>query len=96
MVLHPFEVAYRYPTCIGDNVRNQINAILLQDQICRRCCGIIGRFDNQLGFDMMGIAGMNLVVNRCGNQDIAIQLDQFLIGQSQGAGHAYQVQQLVD
>src|SRR5262249_39860588 len=59
-VFDPFEIAYRHPTSVGIDVRDNDLAPLAQDGIPGRCRGTIGPLRDERRLDASGILGGHL------------------------------------
>src|SRR5690606_16165452 len=87
-ILHPFEVADRDTTGVGQHVGHDQRALVGQDVVGFRSGGAVGAFDDDLGLDLVGVAFVDLAFKGCGNQDVGVQAPEFVGRQRVGVGSA--------
>ncbi len=78
-VLDPLEVRDRDASGIGKDVGHDRDPLLTQDPVGRRGGGAVGGFDQQLRVDPVGVAGMDDALDRGGDQDVALELEQVVV-----------------
>ena len=71
-ILHPFEITDGHPTCVGDHVRNYQHPILVQNIVGSRRGRTVCTFQNDSGANLVCVHFGNLLLQRCGNQNIAV------------------------
>ena len=88
-VLHPLEVADGDTAGVGQDVGNDEDALAVQDVVGHRRHRAVGRLGDDLGLDVRGVLGGDDVFKRRGNEDVALELEHFLVAEARGArqGH---------
>src|SRR5574337_1760620 len=79
-ILHPFEVRDRHAAGIGEDVWNNSRPFCRQDPIGFWCRWPIRPFGHDPGPYTIGVLLRNLPFGRGGNQDIAVELKNLLVG----------------
>ena len=74
-VLRPFKIRGGHTACIGEQIRNNRNAAILEKAICRRSNREVGPLDQQLGPYARRIAGRQYSIDPAEHQHIAIAFE---------------------
>ena len=69
-VLHPFKVAHRHATSVGNHIGQHQHALVVEDVISLRGGRAVGTFNHHLGLDTVGVVFGDLTLQRCRNQDV--------------------------
>src|SRR5581483_12079770 len=92
--LYPLEITDRDTSCVRQDIGDAGYSAILQDTLCLRGGGAISSLYDQASFDAGSVAMRDLVLQRCGHQDITREFQQFPVGYHIGAGQANQATML--
>ena len=79
-VLYPLKIGYNHSPCIGQDIRYNHYALLLQYLICFHCSRAVGSFYNHLCLDPCCVFPGNLVLQRSRNQHVTAAGNDLIIG----------------
>ncbi len=88
-VLDPFQVGDGHTASVAQDVGDDHYALGAQDVVCIRGGGAVGAFGNHPGLDVGGIGAGDLVLQRGGDQHVAIDGQELLVGDRLAAGVAF-------
>src|SRR6266516_7485802 len=77
-ILHPLEIADSYATGVGKNIRDDDDALLVQNFICLWSSGAVGGFGDDTGLDAIRVGGCNDTFCSGWNKDIAGDFEDIL------------------
>ena len=87
-ILGPLEVGDDYPAGVDEDVRDDGDAPVVEDPVGLGRQRMVGRFDHYGRPDTRGVAGVDHPLDGGGHQEVALQLEQLLVGNPVGAGQA--------
>ena len=85
-VLYPLEVADGHATCIGQDIRHNRNAAIIEDMVCLWRRRTIGSLNDQTGLDAGRIFLRYLILKSGRHQHITWQRQQFRVRDGLGIG----------
>ena len=87
-VLDPLEVADRHAAGVAQDVGDDEDAAVVQDLVGLRGGRPVGGLGDDLGLDLRRVGAGDLVLERGGDEDVAVELEQLVVRDLVGAGEA--------